>query len=439
MTSTSSLSADKAKQGVKELAPPIGGQHQRWSSKGGLCSTLRDFFGHECLPDTTFLWPALQLSASELWELTDVTPFDASKPMSRSRFLELLRGAIGEMGTPQQDAACAGYNRLRRFMPTLGNCLRLPRTEMQALGSGVEIPSGGGPQATKKEKAVMDMGFHYAGQKVVRSAQIKGAILHRFFSLYRIKSPEFALSGTGLMKFDAWTWPELCSMGDVLSIPQFEVPAEDLAAQIPVDEHPPAVRVRHVDPVDSSDSEGVGQAQVEKVASSGSDDDDSSSSASDVSAVAEELDGVMHEESFHSNMKWIQQGKKIHIVKAVPHEGRQVPWCRDFPFAQEPARAGEGFDQVSKGEFCQRCLARLPRAIYTALAEHCAWMHWLAKVVMENGGLSCWGWGFPLLVFPVFPLVVFLFGGGPHSFLCWCLPVVCVVISGNAAQEVQVT
>ena len=265
-------------------------EFQGWS----LCSTLRDFFGHECLPDATFLWPALQLSATELWELTDVTPFDASKPMSRSRFLELLRGAIGEMGTPQEDAACAGYNRLRRFMPTLGNCLRFPRTEMQAIGSWVEIPCGGGRQATKKEKAVMDMGFHYAGHKVVQSAQIKIAILHRFFRLYRLKVPELALSGTGQMKFDAWTWSELCSMGDVLDIPQFEVPAAELAAPMPVeDEQPPAVPVRHVDPVDSSDSEGVGQEHVEKVVSSGSEDEDSSSSASDVSAVAEELVGVI--------------------------------------------------------------------------------------------------------------------------------------------------
>ena len=347
-------------------------EFQGWS----LCSTLRDFYGHECLPGATFLWPALQLSATELWELTDVTPFDASKPMSRSRFLELLRGAIGEMGAPQEDAASAGYNRLRRFLPTLGNCLRLPRTEMQALGSWVEIPSGGGPQPSKKEKAVMDMGYHYAGQKVVRSAQIKSAILRRFFRLYRIKAPELALSGTGHMKFDAWTWPELCSMGNVLDLPQFEVPAAEMEVPMPVeDEQPPVIPVRHVDPVDSSDSEDVGQEQIEKVASSGSDDEDSSSSASDVSAVAEELEGVMHEDSFHANMKWLQQGKKIHVVKAVPHEGRQIPWCRDFPFAQEPVREGEGFEQVSKEEFCQRCLARLPRAICTALAEHCAWMH----------------------------------------------------------------
>ena len=41
----------------------------------------------------------------------------------------------------------------------------------------MEIPSGGGPQATKKERAVMDMGYHYDGQKLLRSAQIKCAIL----------------------------------------------------------------------------------------------------------------------------------------------------------------------------------------------------------------------------------------------------------------------
>lgn len=69
-------------------------EFQGWS----LCSTLQDFYLHECLPDASYLWPALQLRAEELWELTDVTPFEATKPMSRSRFLELLRGALAEMG-----------------------------------------------------------------------------------------------------------------------------------------------------------------------------------------------------------------------------------------------------------------------------------------------------------------------------------------------------
>ena len=79
------------------------------------------------------------------------------------------------MGTPAEDASSAGYNRLRRFLPTLGNCLRLPRTEMQALGNWVEIPSGGGPQATKKERAVLDMGFHYAGQKTLSISSDQGS------------------------------------------------------------------------------------------------------------------------------------------------------------------------------------------------------------------------------------------------------------------------
>ena len=347
-------------------------EFQGWS----LCSTLRDFFGHECLPTASFLWPSLQLSASELWELTDVTPFDAARPMSRSRFLELLRGALGEMGTPAEDAASAGYNRLRRFLPTLGNCLRLPRTEMQAIGNWVEIPAGGGPQTTKKEKAVLDMGFHYAGQKLFRSAQIKGAIMQRFFKLYRQKAPELALSATGFLRVDAWTWPELCTMDQEITMPKFEVPAEELMEPVPVEDGPPPlIQPRHVDPDSSSESMAREEPGTEEIMSSGGEEDDSSSSASDVSAVADELAGVVPEESFNGNMKWLQQGKKLHIVKAVPHEGRQVPWCRDSPFAQDPVRVGEGFDVVSRGDFCQRCLARFPRAIYVALAEHCSWLH----------------------------------------------------------------
>lgn len=83
--------------------------------------------------------------------------------MARSRFLELLRGTLLETGVEAGESVTAGYNRLRRFMPTLGNCLRLDKDSLQAIGSWVEIPAGGGPQPTRKERAGHDMSLHYAG------------------------------------------------------------------------------------------------------------------------------------------------------------------------------------------------------------------------------------------------------------------------------------
>ena len=49
-------------------------------------------------PDRKFLFPALKLSPEDLWELTDVTRFQGARPMSRARFLELLRGALVQGG-----------------------------------------------------------------------------------------------------------------------------------------------------------------------------------------------------------------------------------------------------------------------------------------------------------------------------------------------------
>ena len=94
-----------------------------------------------------------------------------------------------------------------------------------------------------------------------------------------------------------------------------------------------------------------------------------SSSASDVSAEAEDLIGILPAESIGTELPWL----KVHLVKCED-EGRLVPWCRDHPFQQEPSRRGEGFVNVDQDKVCQRCLARVPRAVYTAMADHCRWL-----------------------------------------------------------------
>ena len=104
-------------------------------------------------------------------------------------------------------------------------------------------------------------------------------------------------------------------------------------------------------------------------------DDDSSSSASDVSAEPMDLVGVLPEQDTDISLQWFQQGAKVHVVRLIPDEGPKIPWCRDRPFPQDPAKVGEGFSTVLRAQLCQRCLARMPRATYAALAEQCAWSH----------------------------------------------------------------
>ena len=63
----------------------------------------------------------------------------------RGRF---LRGILLEIGVSRETALIAGYNRLRRFMPTLSSCLQLSPVELQAVGNWSELPEGGGPKPT---------------------------------------------------------------------------------------------------------------------------------------------------------------------------------------------------------------------------------------------------------------------------------------------------
>ena len=340
---------------------------QGWS----LCATLKDFFSHEALPEVGYLWPALRLSAEDLWEVNDSTPFDLSRPMARSRFLELLRGTLLETGVEAGESVTAGYNRLRRFMPTLGNCLRLDKDSLQAIGSWVEIPAGGGPQPTRKERAVQDMSLHYAGQKVHRSAQVKGCILKRFFKVFRRKQAELAMSDKGLLVRDAWTWPEFLAVNEHFVGDPFEIDPEEVVA----DEDLGCIEVEDgaLDGIEVPELPLEDCAPPSPVTSNS--DDDSSSSASDVSADPMDLVGVLPEQDTDISLQWFQQGAKVHVVRLVPDEGPKIPWCRDRPFPQDPAKVGEGFSTVLRAQLCQRCLARMPRATYAALAEQCAWSH----------------------------------------------------------------
>lgn len=62
--------------------------------------------------------------------MTEATPCIIDKPMTRSRYLELFRGALIQAGIPPPEATSAGFNRLRRFMPTMATCLGLEGNDL---------------------------------------------------------------------------------------------------------------------------------------------------------------------------------------------------------------------------------------------------------------------------------------------------------------------
>ena len=59
----------------------------------------------------------MALNPNEFWEVTEHTAFVINRAMCRARFLELLRGALFQVGVEFTQAQTAGFNRLRRLYP----------------------------------------------------------------------------------------------------------------------------------------------------------------------------------------------------------------------------------------------------------------------------------------------------------------------------------
>ena len=281
-----------------------------------LLATLKDFFKNESLSTSSFLWPALLLDACDLWQIHDATVVLVDKKMSRSRYLEIWRGTLMEMGLDRTSAVTAGYNRLRRFMPTLAGCLQASRDDLQAVGSWIEIPAGGGPEPRpRNEKASVSMGFHYSGQKAQRSAEVKLKFWQRFMVLAKIKMSELALNQHGLLVPNSWSWVEFCQahrMTPEEEQPQMpvaftkdvqEVLGEDDKAppspatsslssprQVADGDVGPGCPPSHGDALPVAGESAVTATLEEKI---DPEDSDVSSSASDVSASGSELEGVL--------------------------------------------------------------------------------------------------------------------------------------------------
>ena len=337
----------------------------------GLLKIVKDFVLHEALPDVGFLWPAVALQADELWQVTETTPWIVTKKMSRGRFLELMRGTLMDIGVDPAQAQVAGFNRLRRFLPTLGQICRLDPQDQQSLGSWVEVPSAGGPTPQRKSRATWSMGVHYAGQKVVHSGLLKAALIKRFLQLWELKQPELALTHEGLLPRDSWSWQELAVANERFppGMESVELPEVSLTPEEGAQPGPPVTDVVKEEPEADNLSPANHADGIMSVSSS-----TTSSSASDISAAASDLEGIDAPADLGCEGKWFVQASRVHLVQGEL-DGRLLPFCRDAAYAQDPKQVGEGFNTLPKSALCQRCLARMPRALYKALADTCGWLH----------------------------------------------------------------
>ena len=330
---------------------------------------LLDFYRHEAQIDATFLIPALKLEPSDLWEVTEATTFLANKQMTRARFLELFRGSLVTMGVDFRAAQSATYNRLRRFLPTIANVLGLDTPDLQAIGNWVEIAQGGfqDPQ-TRKARACIPMGVHYSAEKVLRSVQVKQRCLDRLMALWKLKQPSVAMTEEGLLPRESWMWEEV--MMAHATAPPTKGALDDIEFEaIPVEEETILpVESAELAPLADEDPDEALSAKESENSSS-----DSSPSASDVTVDGADVAGILADPTAVGECPWIKQSSKLHILREEC-DGGAVPWCRDRPFAQDPKARGAGFIAAAQSAFCQRCLSRMPRGLYSALADHNGWL-----------------------------------------------------------------
>ena len=96
----------------------------------------------------------------------------------------------------------------------------------------------------------------------------------------------------------------------------------------------------------------------------------SSGSASDATAEARDLVGILEDDSAVLEASWFRQSKKIHLVRDEV-DSRPSPWCRDSPFSQEPVERGVGFTSSSTVAFSCCCIVVALVALSLSLVWTC--------------------------------------------------------------------
>ncbi|CAL1126534.1 unnamed protein product [Cladocopium goreaui] len=262
----------------------------------GVGRILEDFYRHEVLATAGFLVPALQLAADNLWEVTETTPLVLGKPIV--------------VWIPTQ----------RKGRPTLGNVLEISDVDAQAVGNWTEVPQGGGLTAPRP-KAAMTMGRHYGGHKVLRSALVKVRLMERFLELWKLQRQHVSLNAEGLLPVDSWRWPDLQALHRQTP---WSAAEPDLSAAI-TDAAAPA-------------PEQPGEEQP----------DDQAATLEEPAGEPEAASGASGDDSTAAEIKWFRQGTKTHLVSDTSESDRLIPYCRDKPFDQDPARRGVGFVPMSQ-------------------------------------------------------------------------------------------
>ena len=120
-----------------------------------LCSLVPDFESDTLLPSSNRL----------------------PKPMSYVKFMRTFRCFLGLIGVPKTEAQGVKYNYIRRFLPTLGEVLRVDTSEAQSLSNWIEIADG---RDRREACASHPTSRHYAGDKLTSSGLVKALCVEAF-------------------------------------------------------------------------------------------------------------------------------------------------------------------------------------------------------------------------------------------------------------------
>ena len=90
--------------------------------------------------------------------------------MSYVKFTRTFRCFLGLIGVPKTEAQELKYNYIRRFLPTLGEVLRVDTTEAQSLSNWIEIADG---RDRREARSSHPTSRHYAGDKLTSSGLVK--------------------------------------------------------------------------------------------------------------------------------------------------------------------------------------------------------------------------------------------------------------------------
>ena len=276
-------------------------------------------------------------------------------------------GSLVQCNVEPDVAVKAQYNKLRRFLPTLGNVLGVSSEDCQAIGSWVEMPSGASTSSAKKREP---MSLRYAGAKLVCSAVVKQAIMTHFLKVMRSirsRNPEL-LDDMQLWRPGSLTWGQFTSHLREVPFPGVSKPWEVISD----DEAVPSFEQRVIQ--DAATKPTLRPSKKAKTSDPGPTlmpDSDSSESCDSGASQLSAAQTVLPEEGLVQvpTIPWFRQGKSTHVVSFLDEDGRHVPYCRSTPFHQDPADSGDILTEKEDRALCARCRKKLPPAMVAALAE----------------------------------------------------------------------